>query len=25
VLEIDGEDLRSIDALIKLYLGLSRW
>ncbi|MES1178847.1 MAG: tetratricopeptide repeat protein [Myxococcales bacterium] len=25
ILEIDGEDLRSIDALIKLYLGLSRW
>ncbi len=25
VLEIDGEDLRSIDSLIKLYLGLSRW
>jgi tetratricopeptide (TPR) repeat protein len=25
VLDIDGEDLRSIDALINLYLGLSRW
>ncbi|HWZ88181.1 MAG TPA: tetratricopeptide repeat protein, partial [Polyangiaceae bacterium] len=25
ILEIDGEDLRSIDALVKLYLGLSRW
>ena len=25
VLEIDAEDLRSIDALINLYLGLSRW
>jgi tetratricopeptide (TPR) repeat protein len=25
VLEIDAEDLRSIDSLIKLYLGLSRW
>ncbi len=25
ILEIDGEDLHSIDALIKLYLGLSRW
>ena len=25
ILEIDPEDLRSIDALIKLYLGLSRW
>ncbi|MDX2051129.1 MAG: tetratricopeptide repeat protein [Polyangiaceae bacterium] len=25
ILEIDGEDSRSIDALIKLYLGLSRW
>lgn len=25
VLELDGEDLRSIDALINLYLGLSRW
>jgi tetratricopeptide (TPR) repeat protein len=25
ILEIDGEDLKSIDALIKLYLGLSRW
>ncbi|HMA91344.1 MAG TPA: tetratricopeptide repeat protein, partial [Polyangiaceae bacterium] len=25
VLELDAEDLRSIDALIGLYLGLSRW
>ncbi len=25
ILEIDGEDLKSIDALVKLYLGLSRW
>jgi tetratricopeptide (TPR) repeat protein len=25
ILEIDPEDLRSIDALVKLYLGLSRW
>lgn len=25
ILEIDPEDLRSIDALINLYLGLSRW
>jgi tetratricopeptide (TPR) repeat protein len=25
VLEIDPEDLRSIDALVKLYLGLSAW
>ncbi len=25
ILEIDPEDLRSIDALIELYLGLSRW
>ncbi|MEO7037108.1 MAG: tetratricopeptide repeat protein [Polyangiaceae bacterium] len=25
ILEIDGEDLRSIDALVRLYLGLSRW
>ncbi|MCC6647034.1 MAG: tetratricopeptide repeat protein [Polyangiaceae bacterium] len=25
VLEIDPEDMRSIDALIKLYLSLSRW
>ena len=25
VLEIDSEDLRSIDALVGLYLGLSRW
>ena len=25
VLELDAEDLRAIDALIKLYLGLSRW
>ena len=25
VLELDGEELRAIDALIKLYLGLSRW
>ncbi len=25
VLEIDAEDLKSIDALISLYLGLSRW
>ena len=25
VLELDSEDLRAIDALIKLYLGLSRW
>ncbi|HSN99926.1 MAG TPA: tetratricopeptide repeat protein, partial [Candidatus Nanopelagicales bacterium] len=25
VLELDNEDLRAIDALIKLYLGLSRW
>lgn len=25
VLEIDAEDLKSIDALINLYLGLSRW
>jgi tetratricopeptide (TPR) repeat protein len=25
ILEIDGEDVRSIDALIKLYLSLSRW
>ncbi len=25
ILEIDAEDLRSIDALINLYLGLSRW
>ena len=25
VLELDPEDLRAIDALIKLYLGLSRW
>jgi tetratricopeptide (TPR) repeat protein len=25
VLEIDNEDLRSIDALITLYLGLQRW
>ena len=25
VLEIDPEDLRAVDALIKLYLGLSRW
>ncbi|HEY8946389.1 MAG TPA: tetratricopeptide repeat protein, partial [Polyangiaceae bacterium] len=25
ILEIDSEDLRSIDSLVKLYLGLSRW
>jgi hypothetical protein len=25
VLELDPEDLRAIDALIKLYLDLSRW
>ena len=25
ILELDAEDLRSIDALVKLYLGLSRW
>ena len=25
ILEIDGGDLRSIDSLVKLYLGLSRW
>src|SRR5690606_14661397 len=25
VLDVDGEDLRSVDALIRLYLGLSRW
>ncbi len=25
ILEIDPEDLRSIDALVNLYLGLSRW
>ena len=25
VLEVDPEDLKSIDALINLYLGLSRW
>ena len=25
ILEIDGEDMKSIDALINLYLGLSRW
>lgn len=25
VLDLDPEDLRAIDALIKLYLGLSRW
>ena len=25
ILELDPEDLRAIDALIKLYLGLSRW
>jgi tetratricopeptide (TPR) repeat protein len=25
ILEIDAEDVRSIDALVKLYLGLSRW
>ncbi|MEB2322623.1 MAG: tetratricopeptide repeat protein, partial [Sorangiineae bacterium] len=25
ILELDAEDLRSIDALISLYLGLSRW
>ncbi len=25
VLDLDDEDLRSVDALIKLYLGLSRW
>jgi tetratricopeptide (TPR) repeat protein len=25
VLEIDGDDLRAIDALIRRYLGLSRW
>ncbi|AKT41625.1 tetratricopeptide repeat protein [Chondromyces crocatus] len=25
VLELDSEELRAIDALIKLYLGLSRW
>jgi golgin subfamily B member 1 len=25
ILELDGEDLRSIDALVNLYLGLSRW
>lgn len=25
ILELDSEDLRSIDALIGLYLGLSRW
>jgi len=25
ILEIDGEDLRSIDALVRLYLGLARW
>ncbi|MCC6214783.1 MAG: tetratricopeptide repeat protein [Polyangiaceae bacterium] len=25
ILEVDSEDLRSIDALISLYLGLARW
>jgi tetratricopeptide (TPR) repeat protein len=25
VLELDGDDLRALDALIKRYLGLSRW
>src|SRR5690606_4483544 len=25
VLDVDGEDLRAVDALIRLYLGLSRW
>ena len=25
VLELDADDLRALDALIKLYLGLSRW
>ncbi len=25
VLEVDGDDLRALDALIKRYLGLSRW
>ncbi|WP_197041054.1 tetratricopeptide repeat protein [Chondromyces apiculatus] len=25
VLQLDSEDLRAVDALIKLYLGLSRW